>query len=118
VLTTTSLPWIGSPFRARATGMPATAFVFSLLGLSPVAVPLAPLLPQALPGCDLLVALDILGGALPAGGVVSTEFALADTTSLVGVVCHHQVVPFELDAVGNVVAITASNALLLTIGAL
>ncbi len=118
VLAVQSLPWIGGVFEARATGMPATAFAFVITGLSQASVPISLLLAEGQPGCDLLVALDILGGAVPIGGVAVTQFPFADTMSLAGVVFHHQVVPFEIGPAGDVIAVTSTNALTLTIGAL
>lgn len=118
VLTVQALPWIGSTFEARATGMPASAFVFVITGLSQVSVPISLLLAEGLPGCDLLAALDILGAVLPNAGTATAHFPLADTMSLAGVVFHQQLVPFELGPAGDIVAITATNGLTLTIGAL
>ena len=113
-----SMPWIGGTFEARATGMPASGFVIAITGLSTASVPLALLLPEGVPGCDLLASLDILGAAFPTGGVATTQLGLANTMSLAGVVFHHQAVPFEIGPGGNVVAITATNGLTLTIGVL
>ncbi|MBL8748165.1 MAG: hypothetical protein JNK78_03330 [Planctomycetes bacterium] len=118
VLAVQSLPWIGGVFEARATGMPATAFAFVITGLSTASVPISLILAEGQPGCDLLVALDILGGAVPIGGVAVTQFPFADTMSLAGVVFHQQVVPFEIGPAGDVAAVTSTNALTLTIGAM
>jgi hypothetical protein len=111
VLTATTLPWTGSTFRATATGMPAQAVVFSVYGFTPVSIPLASVLPQGLPGCDALI--DML---LPAAGEVHTQLAVPDSVALAALVLHHFVVPFELDATLQVLAITSSNALTLTLG--
>lgn len=63
LLTTTSLPWLGSTFRAAGTGLPTTCFVSQVHGFQPFARPLTAILPMAPPGGDLLVSPDFGGGA-------------------------------------------------------
>ena len=60
---------------------------------------------------------DLLGVHVPSAGSVTTQFAIPNTVVLAGQLVHQQIVPVELDAVGNIVALTSTNALLLTIGA-
>lgn len=116
VLTATTLPWDGQTLRTRATGLPQLSLALVIYGFSQISVPIAALLPEGLPGCDLLVAPDILGLALANAGAVDSEVFIAPLPSLVGVTFYHQVLPLELDAGAAIVAITATNGLALTVG--
>jgi hypothetical protein len=53
---------------------------------------------------------------LPSAGAVHSALAIPDVTALAGLVLHHYVVPFEFDASLQLLAITNSNALALTVG--
>jgi hypothetical protein len=79
---------------------------------------LSTLLAEGLPGCALLVAPDSLGLLLPSAGRVEHSVAIPDTTALVGVTFRDQVIAFELDGAGQLSAVSSTNALLLTVGAL
>jgi hypothetical protein len=116
-LAATALPWLGSTFRARATGMPGSALVLSVYGFTQLAIPLPTLLPAALPGCTALTSADHLEVQLPSGGTVDTALAIPDAMALVGVAFHHYVVPFELGPAMQLLAVTNSNALTCTLGA-
>jgi hypothetical protein len=116
VLTATSSPWVGTQFQATATGVPGNAFAVVIYGLTPVSLPIAAVLPQGGPGCDLLVTLDLLDLRLPSGGAVQTQCAIPNSTAIAGFILRHQVAPFELGP-GGIVAITSSNALAATLGA-
>jgi hypothetical protein len=116
VLEALTLPWAGSTFRSRGTGMPALALVAHVIGFSTVSLPLSLLLPQGQPGCNLLVAPDLLDFVLPGAGAVDVQIALPNTTAIIGQVVHQQLIPFEVDSLPSIVAITATNALQLTFG--
>jgi trimeric autotransporter adhesin len=116
VLTATTLPWTGSTFRATATGMPALSFVLSVYGFTPLSIPLSAVLPQALPGCTAQMSLDYAEVLLPSAGAVQTALAIPNAAPLAGLGLHHYVLPFEFDASLQVLAITNSNALALTVG--
>ena len=79
-------------------------------------LPLASVFPQALADCDLLVAPDILEGLVTTTGTAQSSLFLPNAPPLVGVTFYHQMVPFELDALGNWITITATNSLQLTAG--
>lgn len=112
----TSGPWIGSTFAPIATGMPTNGLVVGVRGLATVTQPLNAILPAGQPGCDLLVSPDLLDLHVPVAGVVSPSFAIPNSGALIGQQLHQQVVPVELDASGNIIALTSSNRLTLTIG--
>lgn len=116
VLTASSLPWLGSTFRATATGLPSTAIAITVSGLAPTSQPLPALIPQGVVGCDLLVAPELLSAAVPTGGVLDVQLPLPFAASVAGVLFYQQVVPFEVDALGNFVAVTSTNALQMTTG--
>lgn len=118
-LTAVSLPWVNDTFRAEATGLPANALVLTLTSVTPVTpgFPLAALFAEGVPGCDLLVAPDILGITIAVGGMASSAFNLTDTPPIVGVAFYHQMIAIEFDpGTGAWVAITATNALRLVGG--
>jgi hypothetical protein len=116
-LTATSLPWTGSTFTAVATGMPAISLAFAVLGFNTASTPLSSILPQGVAGCTLWVSPDLLVAYVPSAGSVTTRLAIPNAVALAGQVLHQQVGPLELDAAGNVIALTSTNALTLTIGA-
>lgn len=118
ILSAETLPWDSSHFRSRATGVPTTCFGLSLFGFIPALLQLDLLLAEALPGCLLFTTPDLLFFAFTDTGVLETDVFLAPTPSLLGLTIHHQVLPIELDAMGAISAITATNALDLTIGTL
>lgn len=117
VLTATSRPWIGATFRATATGMPATSLAISVFGLGPAAIPLANLIPQGQPGCSLLATGDLLQLAIATGGETTTALAIPDFLPNAGLSLFHQVLAVELNPSGDILAVTSTNALNLTIGA-
>jgi hypothetical protein len=115
-LVATNLPWTGSVFAARASGLPATALALDGIGLSTAAIPLAAVLPQGGAGCSLAVSPDLLGALLPAAGAVTTQLAIPNSSVLAGAVLHQQVLTLGLDAGGAITTFTSSNRLTLTIG--
>ena len=117
-LAAATLPWIGSTFVADATGMPDPAFVISVQGFQPVAVPLASILPVGVPGCELLVSPDILGAQVSTNGSATIALPIPPTMSLVGQVQHLQAVALGIDANLAFTELTSSNALTFVIGSL
>ena len=110
------LPSLGGRFQAVTTGAPAAVLGVAVWGLGSANVALASVLPQAGPGCMLLTAPVAIEIVLAAFGVVHTGLRLAATPALLGGSVHHQVLPVELDASGQLQTVTAANALVLTIG--
>ncbi len=120
VLAAASLPWAGSTFRALGTGLPAAAFVLVATGFGAVnpPLPLAGVLPQALPGCSLLVTPDLVDALVTLTGTATSQLALPNTVALAGTTFHQQLVSLQVDAALAITAVTATNALQLTIGVL
>jgi hypothetical protein len=120
VLAAASPPWVDATFHTVGVGLPPVALVVALTSFTSIpqgAVPLAVAFPQAGPGCDVLVAPDILGVVATVTGTAATAIFLPNTPPLVGTTFHHQMVPIELDGSGAWVAVTATNALQVTPGA-
>jgi hypothetical protein len=115
-LTATALPWVGSTFRGEATGLPGNALAIGVFGLAPIALPLGQVLPQGVAGCTLLASPDLLDVLPVTAGQAASQLALPDSASLVGFGLHHQIVPLAFDPQGAIVAVTATNDLVLTIG--
>jgi hypothetical protein len=115
-LAATSLPWIGSTFRSRGTGLPGLAFVASVFGFSTTTLPLASVLPAGQPGCDLLVSPDGVDFQAITTGTADYQAAVPNIPAIAGLVVYHQMIPFEVDPQLSFVAITATNTLRLTLG--
>ena len=115
-LTVTEEPWVGSSFRAIAAGLATPSIAISIFGLQTSSLPFSSLLPQGVPGCSLLVSPDIFEAVLPISGAVSTSLAIPNAPGLANVLVHHQVAILELDLASNLVAMTGTNALQLTLG--
>lgn len=118
-LTAATLPWVDATFHAQGTGLPPVAIVAVLTSFTSVpqgTVPLTSVFAQGVPGCDVLVAPDILDLLVTATGTAQSTLFLPNTPPLVGLTFFHQMVPIELDPQGNILAITATNALSLTAG--
>ncbi|HEX6812850.1 MAG TPA: hypothetical protein VF384_14585 [Planctomycetota bacterium] len=117
VLTATALPWLGSTFRAQANGMPSIGLLASVHGFAQVAIPIAAVLPQGLPGCLLHASPDLVGASLSSGSTLDTAIALPLAPSLAGLSLFHFVVAFEFDTQGFT-AITSTNGLAAVLGAM
>jgi hypothetical protein len=110
-------PWAGATFRAQATGLTANAIAVGIFGFNTLALPMPIVHPQGLAGCTLAVNDDILIDFRRANGVAVTSIAIPNSAGLVGATFFHQVVPVELDAQQNIVALVSTNSLALTVGA-
>lgn len=116
VLAARTLPWAGSRFVSRATGLPPLALVASVVGLARTSLSLAGALPFGQPGCALLVRPDAVFLDAQAGGTFEFALELPDVPALAGLELLHQLVVLEIDAQLQFVATTATNPLALRIG--
>ncbi len=115
-LVASTLPWLGSTFRGQTSGIPTQCLVVAVTGFQSFNLPLASALPQGVAGCVLRTTLDHSEVLLPQGGLATSSLPLPSTPALVGTALRHQMVPLELDGGGNLIAVTASNVLALTLG--
>ncbi len=113
VVLTADLPWIGSTWRATATGLPPVAVAFVVSGVTTTTLPLASVFATAQPGCTLHVQPDVVDLVLATAGKVSSQLAIPDVPTLVGAGFHHQVVSLALDATS---AVTATDAVSVVAG--
>ena len=74
------------------------------------------LLPQGVPGCHLQVDPLLLELRLVQQNAAESALQIPCLPALVGFRVFHQVLPVELDALHQITAVTASNALELTVG--
>lgn len=115
-LTVRDPAWVGATFRAEAAVLAMPSIAISVFGLQATSLPMATLLPQGVAGCDLIVSPDLLAAAVPIAGTIMTSLPLPASPGLAGIAFHHQVAVLELDATGNIMALTGTNALQLAIG--
>jgi Laminin B (Domain IV) len=109
-----TLPWLGATAETRVYGVPYGVTI-GLFGLAPLpGIPLSSLFPEGVPGCSVHVTPDVLVTAVPTSLVATYQFAIPNTASLAGAQYWHQAIPVQL-ALGQM-AITASNAMRMTIG--
>ncbi|MBL8734753.1 MAG: hypothetical protein JNN13_20420 [Planctomycetes bacterium] len=116
VLAATRAPLLGTTATMVGTGMPTFGLVLAITGIAPVSLPLSLVFGEALPGCTLYVTPDFIDVLLPVAGQAQTVLVVPNTPSLAGAAVLHQYLPFETDALLQLTAITATNALQLTVG--
>jgi hypothetical protein len=106
---------LGGTLVTQANGFTPTSIALAVHGGSflTTQIPLALLLPGALPGCELVPSPDITTALLPAAGVATAVVSLPSSAALVGAKLYHQFAQFDLDAFGNIQRIATSNALML-----
>lgn len=121
-LVATTLPWLGAPFRTTAYGMPGFCLAFGVYGLTPLpATPLPTLLPPALAGraspvCEAHASPDVVLMVTTTSLTAGFTWQLPALPAMAGVTLWHQVVPVALDGGSNVLSISSTNALRLTLG--
>lgn len=111
----TAQPWAGGTFSARGEGGGDWAVV--VYGFAPLALPLASVLPQALPGCNLYVSPDLIELHPTPSGSLTTRLDLPNDPSLAGTSVGEAAVGFVLDPLLGLSSVTGSNALAIQIGA-
>lgn len=117
-LTADNAPWTTRTFQATATGLAPLGLPLRVLGFQSPAVPISSLHPAGGAGCDLLARTDAVDFLFGSGGTATVGFAIPDLAALAGAVLYAQVVQLEFDALGNLVLVSSSNGLALTIGAM
>lgn len=110
------LPWLGGVFGATVSNVPATSFVLAFQSFVPVTLPLPLVLPQASPGCTLHVAPEFHALLLAQQGRARLSFMLPNSSSLVGVDFHHQMLVVDVAGGGGIASVSATDALRLRVG--
>jgi hypothetical protein len=110
-----NMPWTGSTYLARGTGLAAFALVAMVTGFRDMSMPLNAFLSSP-SGCLLLASPDSVDFTMSISGVVDTRLVVPNTTLLAGAVLHQQLVVFETDPALGPVQVTSSNALTVTLG--
>jgi hypothetical protein len=113
---TTDLPWRGGVLHSFANGMPTRSLVVSVFGWGTAPVTLSSLLPQGQPGCTLHPTPDFVDLLVTTNGSVSLATAVPNNPTMFGLQFYHQMIPGELDAASNLVAVTATNTVRLLLG--
>ena len=115
-LVSTAPPWIGSTARLRASGLASPAAVLEVFGLTTTSLPLAEWFAEAAPGCTLWVAPLVTELALATSDSIDVAIAIPDTSTLVGLELHAQMIVAELGPLGAVADLSTTDALRLTVG--
>jgi hypothetical protein len=110
---TTTLPWLGSAWQARATGLPPQALALVTLGTQAAMLPLPTLLATGVAGCTLHLQPDVVDFVLAANGTAEQTLLLPVAASLVGITFRYQMLPVALDPS---LAVTATPAVAFTTG--
>jgi hypothetical protein len=107
------LPWLGDTMQNRVNVAPAElgALFVSSFAQNPVPLSLSAI---GMPGCDLLLPLDVVEFRAASTGFATWSLAIPNTASLVGVPIHQQA--FLFDAAANPFGLAASNGLSMTPG--
>ena len=108
-----TLPWLGDTMRTVVqtipVGEPGALFVSSSGTTPPV-----PLGPIGMPGCDLLVPIDVVDFGAAVAGRAEWSLTIPNVPALAGAVFRQQA--FVRDVPANPLGLTASNAITLTLG--
>ncbi|MGE0143107.1 MAG: hypothetical protein AB7I19_00400 [Planctomycetota bacterium] len=110
-------PLLGASFNTATTGIAPGSLCLQLLGFSQTSIPLSSILTQGVPGCTLMVQPDVPTTLrADSSGVARFEVVLPTSTSLLFQRFYQQTIPIELDSRGALVAVRASNTIMVTIG--
>ena len=108
--------WLGGGATFDLATGPLSALTVMVTGFSPTAVPLTALSPVASPGCSLLASPDYLQAFIPWNGAGSSHLPIPDDPNLIGQTFLQQAISFAIDLTPQILDVTASNLLHVTIG--
>jgi hypothetical protein len=115
-LTATALPWLGSACVTAVGGMPAASIGIVVTSLSPQTIPLSLVLPFAGIGCEGLLQVGLSDVVLPVAGGAAFALPLPAQPAFVGITLYQYAAILEFNA-SNAIALTATNRLVLSLGA-
>lgn len=113
--TASDLPWVGTTFTARISGLSTTSLVIGVIGATSVSIPLSALHPAGRPGCSLLANLDVTLPVTNLGGFADLSVPLPNVAFFAGNTLFEHALQVEL-SFPTITAITSPNALALTLG--
>ena len=108
--------WLGGTFQATTRGVATNALALGVFGSSTIMLPLSQLLPIGGAGCTLRTLPDAVDSLPVWNGAALGQWAVPNAPALLGGTFVQQTVVLESTA-GTATALTASQALQLTIGA-
>ena len=108
--------WLGGTLRTTTRGIASNALALGVLGASSISLPLSQLLPIGGAGCTLRTSPDAVGLLPVWNGAALGQWAVPNAPALLGGTFVQQTLVLESTA-GTATALTASQALQLTIGA-
>jgi hypothetical protein len=88
------------------------------MAFTQASAPLLQWFPQAGAACDLLVSPDVIGIVPSASGTAQSQLLVPPSLQLVGATFYHQMIPIVIGGQGDLISVTATNALQLTVGSL
>jgi hypothetical protein len=112
------LPWTNRTFSATATGFGPLSLGLGVIGINTTSLPLAAVLPQGGPGCNLLATPDLIVTLLPVAGSAQLTLPIGNTPSLAGSVLHFQAAELALDPSFSITGLFSSNGVTINVGAL
>lgn len=112
------LPWLGGLCQTRGTGVAANGIACGVIGWSATATPLGAFHPAAGVGCTALASPDAVVWLQSFSGIVDWRFRVPNAPALVGVALREQIVDAEIGPLGDLLRLTSSNGIALTVGAL
>ena len=112
------LPWLGGTCRSRGVGIASNGIAFGVIGWSATSTPLGTFHPAAGVGCTALVSPDAVVWLPVQAGIDHWSFAVPNAPALVGVMLREQVLHAEIGPLGDLVRLSSSNGIELTVGAL
>jgi hypothetical protein len=117
-LSALSLPWEGSTYTSRTTGMPRNGIGFSMLGMDALSAPVPSFLTLHQPGgpCRLLLWPDVVELGQPVSGSLDFSIPVPASPSLIGVPFHQQTMSLQLRLLPPFFALATSNGLELVVG--
>jgi len=109
-------PWLGGELTTRCTGLPTGSVAFSILGFAPASIPLATLLPQALPACVVHTTADLIGFSFALDGTSRTRIEVPRDPFLLGANCWRQDVGITFGPTGDLATASATDAIRFSLG--
>ncbi len=116
-LAATTMPFTGALLQSTCTGFANDSIAASVFSFGVTNLSLAAAHPTGLPGCLLIPAPEVVVLSIPQGGVANASCRFANSPAWAGAQIHHQFVQGQFDPAFELLSLSSSNALVLTVGA-